>query len=82
MKSKLKDTKHPTPKQSLGLSQIPDVWSRPYPERRLSMSKCAVEVIDSIVAGMGWERFVDSFLGKPEGGELILRTIEQVAQYE
>lgn len=46
------------------------------------MSKCAVEVIDSIVAGMGWERFVDSFLGKPEGGELILRTIEQVAQYE
>jgi hypothetical protein len=46
------------------------------------MSKSAVEVIDSIVAGMGWERFVDSFLDKPEGGELILRTIEQVAQYE
>ncbi len=46
------------------------------------MSKSAVEVIDSIVEGMGWERFVESFRNDPEGGELILRTIEQVAQYE
>ena len=79
MKLKLRDTKHQTPKQFLGLSQTPVVLLRPYPEGRLSMSKLsqsAVDVIETLEKTLSLEAIVNTCMQDKDYSDLIEMTIK------